>query len=207
MIFGSPEHFALEAEALEPAGDAVVAHICLWADGLRIGDYAQPVLLRPIADLFRKSTRRRDRDIDAELSGLAPEQILTAIKAALFDEGENELPIDDTMRRRWERYRQLLICPNGCEAFDGELAVLVHHEDGESFIWEDFRDKRVHERRLAPGDYERVITMFLAWADPLTGYDPSSERFAGKAFVIVGKFSRPQSDIARLIRRLGGRGV
>lgn len=204
-IFGSTAHIAVQVELLEPAGEFPVCHICLWADGMRIGDYQQTVLLSPIADFFRSTIGSHDRRIDDELGGLSPEQIVAAVKTVLFDDAGSELPYDETRLRRLERYRKLCICPNGCEAFDGELAVLIEREAGESFIWQDFTDKRVRELRLAQGDYEAVVRMFLAWADPLTGHDPSTEHFAGKTFVIAGKFSRPQSDIVRVIRRLGGR--
>jgi len=97
------------------------------------------------------------------------------------------------------------MCPNGSEAFDGELAVLIDREGGDSLIWQDFADKNIREIRLVPGEYQDVVRSFLSWVDPLTGHDPSRERFAGKAFVVTGKFSSPQSDIVTLIRRLGGR--
>jgi hypothetical protein len=197
-IFGSMEQLAVQVELLEPAGQFVVVHICLWAGGMRIGDYEQAVLLPPIADVFRDTIRRRDRRIGGELIGLTPEEIIGKVKAVLFDEGERN-------RLLMAKYRELCICPNGSEAFDGEMAVLIEREGAESFIWQDFTGKRIREIRLAPGGYEGVIRVFLAWADPLTGHNPLSEHFAGKTFVIAGKFSRTHSELAGIIRRLGGR--
>jgi len=204
-IFGSKERIAVQAEVLAPAGQSVVGHICLWADGMRIGNYEEAVLLSPIADFLRGTIRRRDRRISAELASLPPEQILEAVKNALSGKAGGEPQTGDASRRGWERYRQLCICPNGCEAFDGELAALIERDGGESLIWQDFTDKRIRELRLAPEEYENVVRSFLSWVDPLTGHDPSSEHFAGKTFVISGNFSRPQTEIASLIRHLGGR--
>jgi len=202
-IFGSTARFALQVELLESARKFVVVHICLWADGMRIGDCAQPVLLSPIADFFRGTIRVQDRCVDPEHVDLSPEQILGVVLDVLFSDARGKQ--DTTWRRRMERYRGLCICPNGCEAFDGEAAVLVARDGSESFIWRDFTDKRVREQRLAPGEYGAVVRLFLSWADPLTGYVPSREHFAGKTFVIVGSFSRPQQEIAGIIRRFGGR--
>jgi NAD-dependent DNA ligase len=204
-IFGSKERIAVQAELLEPAKQFVIGHICLWADGLRIGNYEEAVLLSPIADFLRGTIRHRDRRVDAELAGLPAKQILENLKNALSGETGGESQSGDALRRSWERYRELRICPNDCEAFDGEWAVLIEQGGGESFIWHDFIDKHAREVRLAPGEYAEVVRLFLGWIDPLTEHDPSSEYFAGKTFVITGKFARLQSEIAKLIRRLGGR--
>lgn len=202
--FGSVEHIAVQVELLAPGEQRIVGGICLWAGGLRIGDDQQPVLLSPIADFFRSSIRFKDRHID-ELVGLRPEQILGAIKTALFSPSENRPSFEKASRSRLAKYRKVCICPNGCEAFDGEMAVLIDREDSESFVWQDYADKRVHELRLERGGYEAVMRMFLAWIDPLLGHDPLTEHFADQVFVIFGNFSRPRSEIENLIRRLGGR--
>ena len=108
-IFGSTAHIAVQVELLEPAGEFPVCHICLWADGMRIGDYQQAVLLSPIADFFRSTIGSHDRRIDDELGGLSPEQILAAVKTVLFDDAGSELPYDETRLRRLQRYRNLCI--------------------------------------------------------------------------------------------------
>lgn len=203
-IFGSRERIALQAELLEPAGQSVVGHICIWANGMRIGNYEEAVLLSPIADFLRGTIRRRNRQIEAELESLPPERILEAVKNEIFRETGGKPKSEDTSRRPGKRYRELCICPNGCEAFDGELAVLIDRNQGESFIWQDFADKNIRELRLVPGEYGDVVRSFLGWVDALTGHDPSNEHFAGKRFVIAGKLSAPQWKIAKLIRRLGG---
>lgn len=204
-VFGSTARFALQVELLQGPGDFMVAHICLWANAMRIGDFAQAVLLSPIADFFRGTIRTHDRHVDPEHAGLSAEQALKVVLDALVGDASATWQLDAARRRRMERYRGLIICPNGCEAFDGEAAVLVARSSGESFIWQGFTDKRVRELALASAEYADVIRQFLAWADPLTAHDPSREHFAEKTFVLVGSFSRPQAEIARIIRRLGGR--
>jgi hypothetical protein len=203
-IFGAREHIAVQAE-LEPAGQSVVGHICLWADGMQIGSYEEAVLLGPIADFLRGTIRHRDLRIDAEFANLPPEEVLEAVKKEFSHESRGEeKPALDSRRPR-KRYSRLVICPNGCEAFDGEWAVLINRDEGESFIWQDFMDKSVRELRLSPGEYDDVVRSFLGWVDPLTGHDPTREHLAGKTFVVMGKFSRPQSEIIKLVRRFGGR--
>ncbi|MDM0047925.1 BRCT domain-containing protein [Variovorax sp. J22R115] len=204
-MFGSTERFGIQTELLEPAGEFVVVHIRLWADGMQIGDYQQPVLLSPIADFFRATIRRSDLRADAELALFPPERVLEAVKASLFTDDEVKSPSQGLRNERLESFREICICPNGCAAFDGEMAVLLQRAGAESFIWQDFGDKRVRELRLMTGDYATVVRMFLGWADSLTGHDPSSDHFAGRSFVIVGKLSKSHSDIERIIRRLGGR--
>jgi len=84
--FGSKERIAIQTELLEPAGQSVASHICLWAGGMQIGNYEEAVLLSPIADFFRGTIRRRDRQFDAELAALNPEQILEVVTKATSPE-------------------------------------------------------------------------------------------------------------------------
>jgi hypothetical protein len=203
MMFGSQKRFSVQAEVHKPAGRYVFGQICFWAGSKQIGDYDQTVLLRPVADFLRATIRYQSKRSDPALSCLSPEQILDNIYKALY--GDRQVgPQADSEHAR-ARYSKFCICPNGCEAFDGELAVLMEQDTEERFIWRDFADRSVNEIRLGANEYEACVRAFLEWVDPLTGHDPLRERLAGKVFVMVGEFSGPHKELEGLIHRFGGR--
>jgi len=103
------------------------------------------------------------------LESKSSEQVLTIVYEALYGNATDETT-NQEIHQRWEHYSKFCICPNGCEAFDGELAILLEHQGGEKFIWRDYEDRKVYETMLKSGEYEAVIQLFLNWINQLTGY-------------------------------------
>ena len=159
MIFGLKTRFAVESEVNELETEYVFGQICFWANDRRLGDYEQRVLLQPIADYLRETLDHQGQRSSELLSGLTSEQVLDRVYTALYGE------VTENSGQQWQQYQKFCICPNGCEAFDGEVAVLLEDAEGERWIWRDFFDKKVYEMRLNRDEYEATVEAFLDWLD------------------------------------------
>src|SRR5215475_3800822 len=148
MIFGSKTRFAVESAVHEPVSNYGFGQICFWANDKQLGAYEQTIILNSISDFLRGTRRFQGQRHDTTLLSLPPEKALDVVYSALYGDPERGTS-DHDIHEQWRRYSKFCICPNGCEAFDGELAILLEGPQGEErFIWRELSTKSVYEIRL-----------------------------------------------------------
>ena len=165
MIFGSKTRFAIESETHDLETEFVLGQICFWSNDRKIGDDEQRIMLAPIADYLRETLDDQGQRPSTVFTGFSPEQVLDQVDTALYGDAANLTGAQ--AREQWQHYKKFCICPNGCEAFDGELAVWLEDADGERWIWRDYLDRQVYETRLHSAEYETTVRAFLDWLSPL----------------------------------------
>jgi NAD-dependent DNA ligase len=202
MIFGSKNRFAIESEIVENV-EFNFGRICFWVEGTVLGDYDTTVILNPIADFLSTTLSYEGERHDQTLLNVSPEQALSQVYSALYggDTSTHQAPTEEQLHS----FQKLSICPNGCEAFDGELVILLEDDKGERFIWREFTQKVVHVMQLELGEYERAVGEFLAWLAASTGYSTPGKHFLDKVFVFAGDFSPNRKNLEGLVVRHGGR--
>jgi hypothetical protein len=159
----------LESEVHHPVKNYAFGQICFWVNGKQLGNYEQMIILSPIADYLRTTLCYQGERQDETLINILPEQALNIIYSALYGD-DNNVENNQDKNQQWKQYSKFCICPNGCESFDGELAVLLEDCEGEIFIWRDYYDRKVYEMRLEADEYESTVQAFLDWVNPLTDY-------------------------------------
>lgn len=202
MIFGSKNRFAIESEIVESA-EFNFGRICFWVEGTVLGDYDTTVILDPLADFLSTTLCYEGERHDQALLDVSAEQALNQVYSSLYgaDTSTQQAPTDEQLHS----YQKLSICPNGCEAFDGELVILLEDDIGERWIWREFTQKVVHVMQLEFGEYERAVGEFLAWLEASTSYRAPGTHFLDKVFVFVGDFSQHRKDLEEIVVRFGGR--
>jgi hypothetical protein len=209
MMFGVQSRFAIQVTIDKPADQYKFGQICFWAGGRQIGDYSQRVMLAPVIDFLADTLVYQSNRSGPAFVGMPAAQILAAVYQAIYGDPSPSASPED-MRSAAQEYGRFQICPNGCEAFDGERAVLmeehprVEESPRERFIWRNFTDQSVEEINLVAGEYEATVRDLLQWAVRELGRDPASAAVLKKNFVIAGQFLMPRAEIEQLIRRSGG---
>jgi hypothetical protein len=164
MRFGDISSFAIECEifrehnfrSTEPFG-----HISMWAGGVRIGHFDDVVMLSPVADAFTAFGENPGR---RGMQHVFPDNAGDAFKTAfeaIFGRDKRD-PIQ--VKADYRKFNPFLVCPNGSEAFDGWIAILVEGTDSDRFIWKDPEGK-VHEVGLESNQLNLVIRNFSQWLD------------------------------------------
>jgi hypothetical protein len=165
MIIGPEERFAIECvvEQIIPSASGMIplGRVRMLAGRLAIGDYEVPVVLSVWAhrcSQFIADTRNRKNPV---LFDLPAEEVLNTISENLY----GREAIDGDAQDNEKRFRRYCICPNSCEAFDGELAILIEGSSSDRFLWRDYATGQVHEQSLEPGLVRNVLISFLDWLD------------------------------------------
>jgi hypothetical protein len=203
MMFGAQSRFAIQVTIHEPADQYRFGQICIWAGSRQIGDSSQTVMLAPVIDFLAESLVYQSNRSDPRFVGMPAAEVLATVHQALYGDPDPSASPEE-LRSAEKYYGRFQICPNGCEAFDGERAVLIEEGPRERFIWRNFADQSVEEIYLVAGEYEATIRELLQWAVRELGRDPASAAVLRKNFVIAGQFSMPRAGIEQLIRRFGG---
>lgn len=166
MIFGDPKEFAIEAALAENPTKHYFAHVCMWADGKRIGLYEGCSPIGVFAHNLELSMRDQSNRRDETISNLSAEQLIDYLNAALFDDAIIELASQSNLRALMNRYALFFLYNLG-EAFDGWEIVLIETAESTRLIWREngWRgDKTLHETKFPIGTYERVASEFVNWA-------------------------------------------
>ncbi len=167
MLFGLPEHFALESDIYFVSSGSLLGHLCLWADNRRIGSYEQNIVLQTptifIQDFLDFQGLRNHPSLDAKSDA----EILNIIHWSLYSEDEEaERELSYMSYRPYSNiYRKCEVCPQLSPSFDGDCAVLLEYEDHAYFIWRAFEDENIYKVALRLGECQSVFRSFVDWID------------------------------------------
>lgn len=130
-------------------------------NGSRVGDYDQVTMLTSPVGFLRDFQQRKGFRRRLELEGRSAPEVVNYVYGLLFQESDGSVA---DAYKDWMRYCDVLLLPNGGEAFDGELAILLEEETDYRLIWRPFSDRMIRETHLPAGEFDRVISSFLNWA-------------------------------------------
>ena len=162
MFFGTHERFGVECSIYARTGSGtVLATMCLWAGGHRLGDHEQGMVLYTASSFFDcfltmptpRQLPGQDTKSDAEL--------LDDTKTLLW--GDGLLPLD-VYTALTPIYEACVLCPGAGSTFDGELAVLLEYEQQARFVWREYPTRIIRHVALERGECQAVLQEFVTWA-------------------------------------------
>lgn len=162
MFFGKQERFAIECEIYARGGSGqVLATMCFYAGGHRIGDKEQGTVLYGPASFF-------DLFLNIPTPRKLPGQE-TKSDTELLADAESILYGDRTLSQEESAaltslYEPCTLCPTGGESFDGEFVLLLEEGQGERLVWRDYETKQTVCLKLEKGECEAILTEFVTWA-------------------------------------------
>lgn len=167
MKIGDKSRFAVEFE-LDPTGRTdpdlafwLYGRIRWWCGNEPVGRYDDGATIRDVAVSVGRFVQYRGKRSDPELFRSPAGEVLSTVKAALFeDRGQT----DEQIAADSLRYRRFWITPR-VDEFDGCDLVLVEHNDRGRLLWRTNDLPGPREARLANGEFDSVATAFLKALD------------------------------------------
>jgi hypothetical protein len=167
LIHGSLEAFGVECALDRRDGDGkyIFGRIRYWVKGEPLGDIDVVVLIGIVADRLRDSLQYRGKRDAFFVHGLPAQATADEMWRRTFgDERSHGISFRETQANR----EKFLICPNGCESFDGVFAILLEEGAGERLVWSGMNNVgTAREARLPADSFERGAREFVAWFDSL----------------------------------------
>ena len=155
MLIGIREQLAMEYQIIESSGEVVLGHFGLWAQGQRVGNFSDVVVLTAVQAQVERSLQRSDQRTDPYLfeadKAVAFETIRDIIYGAA---GESDVP-------RSVRYGCFNLTDLGISAFDGLYVFLVAGLRGQRLLWAEVGSTAANEAKLPAGTYETLAQEYL----------------------------------------------
>lgn len=159
MIFGDQSTFAIECDIRSNDGKYTFVMGNFWIGGERVGAPDEVMLLSALVIILQDFLERKADRVSEALFVAERQSLLNDLKAMIYDGvapgvGQHVLQ------------RTFVLCPNGCEAFDGWFAVVVENwERRQRLIWCKSQDATsAKEMILEDGSVEQVMNLFLTWS-------------------------------------------
>ena len=162
MFFGTHERFGVECSIYARTGSGtVLATMCLWAGGHRLGDHEQGMVLYTASSFFdRFLTMSTPRQLPGQ-DTKSDARLLKETHSVLG--GDGPLTLDEYIAPTPE-YDVCVVCPGGGSTFDGELAVLLEYEQQARFVWREYPTRIIRHVALERGECQAVLQEFVTWA-------------------------------------------
>ena len=158
MIFGDQSTFAIACDIRSNDGKYTFVMGNFWIGGERVGAPDEVMLLSALAMVLEDFVERKAERVSEAMFVAERETLLGDLKAMIYD---GVAPGGS----RHVLQRTFVLCPNGCEAFDGWFAVVVENKERrQRLVWSKSQDARsANEIVLADGTVEQVMNLFLTW--------------------------------------------
>jgi len=154
MTFGSPDVFAIVIDGVSgnPQGGPFGA-FRLVTHGRPVGNRQGDEFLRVIAETLGRSLRDLALLRNDSLAVLPAGAVFSAVWGEQRPPSEREDAALEPLRFLSYDY-----------FFDGVSTVLIESPSGgHRLVWKDQEDHDVQEALIPPGEYERVVRLFLKW--------------------------------------------
>lgn len=165
MIFGDPNHFAVEAvvelgpEFAPLLGNNVVGRIRVFAGGLAYGDFNEPsCVLRPVSEHLVELCERLGTLWHPSLSSASPDRQFNLLDVWLFLGGSDE--------PEPEGLAGCIFLTNVSEAFDNIKAFLVCPPTGSAYALLQVQpSSAVCRVAITSAEFCSVATAFASWLE------------------------------------------
>jgi hypothetical protein len=155
VLIGSKTQLAMEYEIVPSVGSVVLGHFCMWAEGTRIGNFEDVVVLTAVQAQVERSLGLSGTRTNLSLFEGEKNETTRVLVDALYGKGG-----DDDISFSLS-YRGFNLTDLGISSFDGIYVFLVDSDAGQRLLWRKINDVKAIDAYLPQLTFEGVARDYL----------------------------------------------